>query len=291
MSYAKKSELIEMVKEALKEDIGARDITSELLIPPDKTVKAVILAKEDLVICGMEVAALVFRVMDKKIRFKAYLRDGATVKKGRIIASVSGKARSILGAERTALNFLCFLSGIATKTRKFAQVAKNYKVKILDTRKTIPGWRLLQKYAVRIGGGFNHRLTLEEMVMVKDNHIKVIGDRLWVLGFQGIKNKILPRIEIEVKTIEEFRKALALKPDIIMLDNMKPAEIKEAVKLRNILSPNPCRPTPKLEASGGITLDNLRKFAASGVDFISAGELTHSIDSVDISLEIIDGKV
>ena len=184
------------------------------------------------------------------------------------------------------MNFLSLLCGVATKTRAYADKVKPYKARILDTRKTIPALRELQKYAVRIGGGYNHRMRLDEMVLVKDNHLKIIGDRLWVIGFKEIKNKISSRIqtEVEVKTLKEFRKALKIKPDIIMLDNMNIKDIKKAVRIKNNLPPATCHLPPKLEVSGGITLNNVRGIAKTGVDMISVGALTHSVQAIDISL-------
>jgi len=280
MNYVRELRLEDLIREALKEDIGRRDITTEFLIPIDKTVKAVILAKENCVICGIDVAKLVFNTLDKKIKFKSGLRDGTAVKKGKIIASLSGKARSILSAERTALNFLGFLSGIATKTKKFTEAVKPYPVKILDTRKTIPGWRLLQKYAVRTGGAFNHRLCLEEMVMVKDNHLKVMKG---MRPINGIEKKY--KLEIEVKNLGELKEAMKFNPDIIMFDNMDIKQMRRAVLFARKMQAKGKKTL--LEASGGISLNNIRKFASTGVDLISVGTLTHSVDSADISLEII----
>ncbi|MBM3249545.1 MAG: carboxylating nicotinate-nucleotide diphosphorylase [Candidatus Omnitrophica bacterium] len=282
MNYVNNLSLKEIVRIALKEDIGTRDITTLSLIPRNKKVKAVFLAKEDLVVCGLHVAALVISQLDKGVRFLPCVREGAAVKRGKEIARLTGRAQSILSAERVSLNFLSLLSGIATKTRKFARAVKPYKVRILDTRKTIPGLRLLEKYAVRTGGGFNHRYCLDEMVMVKDNHLKAIG------GIDKLKK--LPknfRSEIEAKDLKELRSALKLHPDIIMLDNMRIADMRKAVRIRNESALGKINPLPKLEASGGITLRNVKKVASTGVDFISVGGLTHSVDAVDISLEIL----
>lgn len=281
MNYIKNYNLKNIIKEALKEDIGTRDITTVTFIPKNKSARAILLAKENCVVCGINIAGAVFRQVDRKIKFLALVRNGRPVKKGRVLASIQGKARGILTAERTALNFLCLLSGIATKTRKFVEQAKPYKAKIIDTRKTIPTFRLLEKYAVRMGGGFNHRLSLDEMIMVKDNHIKIIGE---------VNKIILPRpryaVEIEVKGLKEFKQALAFRPNIIMLDNMGIKDMKRAVQIRDILFPR-LRGAPLLEASGGVTLNTVRKIASTGVDMISVGSLTHSPQSVDISLEII----
>ncbi|MDD5729660.1 MAG: carboxylating nicotinate-nucleotide diphosphorylase [Candidatus Omnitrophica bacterium] len=295
MNYSEELEIKVIVAHALKEDIGLKDITTETLIPAKINVKAVLLAKEDCVVCGMGVVAMVFKSLDKNIEFKSLVSDGKFVKKGRVIARIRGKAKSILSSERVALNFLSFLSGISTGTRKFVNAVKPYKVKILDTRKTIPGLRLLEKYAVRIGGGYNHRLRLDEMFMVKDNHIAVAKqiqteEKKLLRIVDTIKKKTLHarRIEIEVKDLKEFKEVLAANPDIIMLDNMPVNEIRKAVKLRNTLSAKANRrPFPILEASGGINLGNIKKIAACGVDTISVGALTHSVSSVDISLEIL----
>jgi nicotinate-nucleotide pyrophosphorylase (carboxylating) len=283
MDYNKK--LSVDIANALKEDIGRRDITTELAIPSNKTVKAELVAKEDCVVCGLEIARLVLEAKDRGIKFKAVTCDGKFVKKGRGIARIQGRARSILTAERVMLNYLCLLSGIATKTREYVQAVKPYRPKIVDTRKTIPGLRQLEKYAVRTGGGFNHRMYLDEMVLIKDNHLQSLG------GFRGVERLLRKtpvrkyKIELEVENLKEFKDALILHPDIIMLDNMATEEIKKAVTIRNKFSLSISDPRPKLEASGGITLNNIKQIASCGVDMISVGALTHSVSSVDISLE------
>lgn len=285
MNYNDELEIKALVKNALKEDIGAKDITTDALIPAGKFVKAVFIAKEDCVVCGLGVAGLVFQVQDKNIKFKPLVSEGDLVKKGKTLAQISGNARGILTAERVALNFIGLLCGISTKTRKFVDAVKPYKTKILDTRKTIPGLRILQKYAVRLGGGFNHRFSLDEMVLIKDNHLKVSNGYQGLQGLGKVSNDY--QVELEVKNLTEFKEALELKPDIIMLDNMSIKDMKRAVQLRDIFSPVPHQRAPKLEASGGITLRNVRKVACTGVDMISVGELTHSLNSADISLEIL----
>lgn len=285
MNYYNKLDTREIINEALKEDIATKDITTNAFVPKDKFINGIILAKEDCVVCGLAVASCVFKKLDKNIKFKDLVRDGAMVKKGKAIARISGRARSILTAERVALNFLSLLCGISTKTRKFVQAVKPFKARIIDTRKTLPGLRVLEKYAVRIGGGYNHRMSLDEMVMIKDNHLKVLGSRFWV---RGLENKLRGiKTEIEVNTLKEFNKALKLKPDIIMLDNMSISDMKRAVKIRNNLKPITNNLTPKLEASGCITLKNVKQIASTGVDMISVGALTHSVNSIDISLEIL----
>ncbi len=292
MNYINDFELNDVVNGALKEDVGRRDITTKLIIPKNKLAKAVLLAKQDCVICGLGIASLVFKTQDKNIKFRPLFSDGELVKKGKSIARISGRAASILTAERVALNFLALLSGISTQARKFVDAVKPCKVKIMDTRKTIPGLRILQKYAVRIGGGFNHRMSLDEMVLVKDNHLKVLNPKSQIPNPKQIPNKSqIPNLdfEIEVTNLKGFKEALKLKPDIIMLDNMSIADMKEAVKIRDRRPPSrqAAKPPTRLEASGGITLKNIKQIAATGVDWISIGALTHSVSSVDISLEIL----
>ena len=274
MNYIKELRLKSFIREALNEDIGRKDITTEAIIPKNKFVKAVLVAKEDCVVCGLHIAGLVFKLKDKNIKFKPQVKDGQNLKKGKVLVEVLGRAQSILIAERVALNFVSLLSGIATSTREYVERVKPYKVKIMDTRKTIPGLRELEKYAVRIGGGYNHRMRLDEIILIKDNHWKVTGSYLNLPKFT--ENY---QVELEVKNLKEFIQALKLKPDIIMLDNMSIKDMRKAVKIRNYR-------LPKLEASGGITLKNVKKIASTGVDMISIGALTHSVNSVDISLEI-----
>jgi len=275
MSCVEKKDIKSLLLSSLKEDIGCRDVTSESFIPKEKRAIAVILAKQDCVVCGIGIAAQIFKLSDKGVRFKPLVKDGKSVKKGVLLARISGNARSILCAERVVLNFLTHLSGISTITRAYAQEVKPFKAKILDTRKTTPGLRLLEKYAVRIGGGFNHRLALDEMVMLKDNHLMLIGG---IKGIKGLDKRF--STEIEVKNLREFSQAFKLKPDMIMLDNMGIKAISKAVKIRG-------RSRVRIEASGSVTLKKVRRIAATGVDFISIGALTHSVPSVDISLEVL----
>ena len=271
-----------IVRHALIEDIGRGDITTQLTIPKEKMIKAKILAKEDFLLCGIIVAEKVFKSVDSSIEFVRKIQEGRSVKAKKAIAVISGKASSILTAERVALNLLSLLSGIATKTREFVNEIEPYKTKITDTRKTMPGLRELQKYAVRIGGGHNHRIRLDEMILIKDNHIKATD------GYSKLPS--VPKgykIEIEVQNLEEFKHALYFKPDIIMLDNMKIEDIKEAVKIRNGTEFKSHHLPSKLEASGGIDLKNIKEYAATGVDIISVGELTDSVKSVDMSLDVV----
>jgi nicotinate-nucleotide pyrophosphorylase (carboxylating) len=229
-------------------------------------------------ISGLKVAAMAFKLVNRAIKFTPRIQDGDIVKKGALIAAISGNARAILAGERVALNFLSLLSGISTKTLAYVNAVKPFKTRILDTRKTIPGLRLLEKYAVRAAGGYNHRMSLNEMIMVKDNHLKIMP------GLNRLDR--LPakyKVEVEVENLAQFLLALNLHPDIIMLDNMPVRDMKKAVRIRDRL----LHRRPQLEASGGITMNNVKKVASTGVDAISIGELTHSVDSVDLSLEVI----
>jgi nicotinate-nucleotide pyrophosphorylase (carboxylating) len=271
-----------LIKHALFEDIGNGDITTQLTIPKDKAVKAVLVAKEDFLVCGIGVIERVFNLIDKDITFEPLVHEGHVVKKGKSVARMGGKAHGILSAERVGLNILSLLSGIASKTREYVTRIEPYKTKITDTRKTLPGLRALQKYAVRVGGGFNHRMGLDEMILIKDNHLQVMN------GYKALPK--VPKgykIEIEVQNLAEFTHALRFKPDVIMLDNMDLADIKKAVEVRNNTVFNSHHPTTKLEVSGGINLDNVKQMAATGVDIISIGDLTHNVRSVDISMDIV----
>ncbi|MCM8783370.1 MAG: carboxylating nicotinate-nucleotide diphosphorylase [Candidatus Omnitrophica bacterium] len=279
-------ELIDkIIKQALSEDKVSKDITTKLLFPEDKIVKAVIIAKERGIIAGLDVVKRAFFLLDKNTKFKKLTHDGRVVKKGEKVALIVGSIKKILYGERTALNFLMRLSGIATMTRKFVEIVHPYKVKILDTRKTTPGIRILEKYAVRVGGGSNHRMDLSDGVLIKDNHLKNI--RYQESNIKNLIKRIrkkIPKdvdIEIEVGNIKEFKMVLQAKPDIIMLDNMSIKEIKKAVSIRNRISK-----TTQLEVSGGINLKNVRTFASTGIERISIGQLTHSSPSIDFSLEL-----
>lgn len=271
-----------IVRHALVEDIGKGDITTQLTIPENKQIKAILLAKEDCVICGLEVVEIVFETINKDIKVQFLAKEGAKIKKGKIIAKISGKARSILSAERVALNLISMLSGIATITRKYVNEIEPYKTKITDTRKTIPGMRELQKYAVRLGGGYNHRISLEEMILIKDNHLKVTD------GYTKLPS-VPPgfKIEIETQNLDEFKHALTFKPDVIMLDNMDINDVEKAVAIKNSTKFDSHHPPTKLEVSGGIDISNVRNYAACGVDIISIGALTQSFKAVDISLEVL----
>ncbi len=272
-----------IVRWALEEDIGPGDITSQYTVTEGLRAEAVVLAKQSAVVAGLDVARLVFKTVDKDIQFSPNLTDGNKVNPADVLAVVSGPVRGILTAERTALNFLGRMSGIATLTSKFVEAIGGTRAKVTDTRKTTPGNRILDKYAVRIGGGVNHRFGLYDMVLIKENHLKATGsiteavrrarEALPRFRRQGIK------IEVETKTLNEVKETSSLPVDRIMLDNMGLEQIAEAVK--TIRDQNL---EVEIEVSGNITLENIRQIAQTGVDFISIGRLTHSAPASDISL-------
>ncbi|HEX7401693.1 MAG TPA: carboxylating nicotinate-nucleotide diphosphorylase [candidate division Zixibacteria bacterium] len=278
---SKDSHIRNLIDLALSEDIGSGDITSQTLIPGSLTGKAVIAAKQEGIIAGLEIAKKVFQSVDSRIVFKYLKKDGGQVKAKESIALIQGKVRSILSAERTALNFLQRLSGIASLTAKYVEKIKGTKTKILDTRKTAPGMRILEKYAVKMGGGENHRMGLYDMILIKENHIKAAGGISKAV--KKAKSKCGKRkIEVEVRDFKEVIEASLTDADWIMLDNMNVREIKKAVN--HIRSANQ---KIKIEVSGGVTLKNVRYIALTGVDFISVGALTHSAPALDLSLVLL----
>ncbi len=284
-------EIRDLVKRALAEDIGKGDITTRILFPGAKKVKAIILAKEKGVIAGLPIAKLVFKSIDKKIAFIPLLKEGEETKRNQIVAKITGNCKTILAGERTALNFLAHLSGIATLTARFVEQTKSYNVKIMDTRKTTPGLRLLEKYAVKVGGGKNHRFGLYAAILIKDNHLKVQSSQLKpqskikaieeVLRLAKRKAKKM-KVEVEVENYQEARAAITSGADIIMLDNISPKMIKKIIKSAENL---PKRPT--FEVSGGINLKNINRFASLEIDRISIGALTHSAPALDLGLDIL----
>lgn len=276
-----KKEILKLIKTSLKEDIGKGDITTHATISKAKKAVGKLLVKDDGIIAGLEFAKAVFKALDPKIKFKIKIKDGSKVKKGDIVAEVSGKAVSLLSAERTALNFLQRMSGIATFANIFLEKIKHTKTKILDTRKTVPSLRLIDKMAVSIGGCENHRLGLYDMFLIKDNHIEVAGSITKAVSDCVMYNKKHNKkfkIEVEAKNLEEVKEALKTKADIIMLDNFELTQLRNAVKLIN----GKC----KTEASGGVNLETIKEIAETGVDYISVGALTHSVKALDISFEV-----
>jgi len=297
-----------IVKNALREDIGRGDITTNLLAPETRRVRAKIVTKEPGVVAGIGVAEEVFKVVEslvvrkerkgKVVEFKKIVEDGDQVKKGQTLAEVRGSAQVVLIGERTALNFLQHLSGIATLTRKYVQAIKSVrregKIRIYDTRKTLPGLRYLEKYAVSCGGGYNHRMGLYDMVLIKDNHWRIAQGRRkervpssWNL--EEIKERIPKglKIEVEVNSLRQLKRVLATDVDIVMLDNMKLPILKKAVRMVKVARDRKGAKSPAIEVSGKINLDSIKQIAHLGVDRISVGEITHSARALDISLDVV----
>ncbi len=271
---------------AIQEDVGKGDVTTEFFVPPDLRASARIIAREKAITAGTATAAEVFRRIDPATQVRIVSADGSNVNPGDLIIEIDGLACSILKAERVALNFLQHLCGIATLTRKFVDAAGNDHVKILDTRKTTPGLRALEKAAVVAGGGANHRFGLFDMALVKDNHLVAhSGLTTFAEAVRRLRQqRPNVRIEVEADRLEQVRTLLKLDDvDLILLDNMKAAQIREAVALG--------KNKVKFEASGGVTLKNIRQIAATGVDYISIGALTHSVRAIDLSLEMTPGAV
>lgn len=271
--------LDKIIELALLEDLSLGDITSDTIFTPDNRAKAAIRAKEDLVLCGMDVAKTVFHAVDPDVVFTPLKKDGDNVKKGETVLELTGSTLSILKAERTALNFMQRMSGIATASREYAAIGKKYGVMIVDTRKTQPGLRRLDKYAVRTGGARNHRISLADSVMIKDNHIAAAGSI--TAAVKKIKDVIghTPKVEVETTTLDEVKEALTAGADIIMLDNMTPEQIavcKKEIAGRAII-----------EVSGGVNKTNLEAYCAVRPDVISMGALTHSVPAKDLSLKIV----
>lgn len=269
----------DLIKSALKEDINYIDITTDNLIPQEQDGEAKFLAKAEGVLCGIDVAIRVFTLIQPDFQYEIFINDGEYVKKGDIIATVKGKTRTILKGERTALNLLQHMSGIATMTNRIVKIVEGTNASIADTRKTLPGLRPIQKYAVTVGGGKNHRYNLSDAAMLKDNHIDAGG------GITGAVKKLrsklghMTKVELEVRNLEELKEALSVDVDVIMLDNMDNETMKKAVEITNGKA--------LLEASGGITEETIRGVAETGVDIISIGALTHSVKAFDISLKIV----
>jgi nicotinate-nucleotide pyrophosphorylase (carboxylating) len=273
--------IIKLIKNALQEDVKNGDITTKATISKSKKAVGKFLVKADGVIAGLEITKAVFKTVDPKIKFEVKTNDGSKVKYGDVVAIVSGKAQSLLTAERTALNFLQRMSGIATSANNYSELVKHTKAKVIDTRKTIPGLRTLDKLAVKLGGCANHRIGLYDMFLIKDNHIEVAGSITKAVEAcvkYNKKHRTKFKIEVETKNLKEVEEALTTKADIIMLDNFEIDEMKKAVKIIN----GKC----KVEASGGVNLETVKAIAETGVDYISVGALTHSVKALDISLEI-----
>lgn len=272
----------DLIKRAITEDINYIDVTTDYLLDDAHTSTAVFLAKDTGVLAGIDIALRVFELMDDTLTFTVSKKDGDEVKKGDIIATVQGKTKSILKSERTALNLVQHMSGIATATHKCVELTKGTRASIVETRKTLPGLRPIQKYAVVAGGGRNHRYNLSDAAMLKDNHIDAYGSLTNAVNALRAKAGHMVKIEVEVDSLELLEEALNVKADIIMLDNMSYEQMAEAVKITDGRA--------LLEASGNITLENIAEVAKTGVDIISLGALTHSVKAFDISLKIKTDK-
>lgn len=268
----------QIIERALIEDIGSGDLSSTLLFSAQAQCSAFIEAKQPGVVAGLPVAEATLKRLDPGLEWQSKKQDGDCVSPAERIAELRGNLRAILGAERVALNFLQRMSGIATLTRRFAEAVAGLNVRILDTRKTAPGLRVLDKYAVRAGGGLNHRFGLYDGILVKDNHIRAAGGVESAVRLLRRSSSPMVKIEVEITSVSQVEEALGAGVDIIMLDNMTPAEMAGAVRLINRRA--------LVEASGGVTLENVRQIASTGVDYISVGALTHSVRALDMSLEI-----
>ena len=271
-------ELQRKIEEWLQEDVGSGDVTTMSTIPADEHGVGILYAKESGVIAGLSIAQQVFETVDPALVFTASVEEGAHVKKGDQLAEVSGSVRSILSGERLALNLMQRLSGIATQTNAYVQAVSSTKARVVDTRKTTPGLRFLEKYAVRVGGGHNHRFALYDAVMIKDNHIKGAGGIAQAVTAARAQIPHTMTIEVEAETLEQVQEALDAGADIIMLDNMSNADMTQAVAL--------IQGRAIVEASGGVNLETIRSIAMTGVDVISVGALTHSVKAFDISLDL-----
>ncbi|HEX9830707.1 MAG TPA: carboxylating nicotinate-nucleotide diphosphorylase [Thermodesulfobacteriota bacterium] len=268
-----------IIDNALQEDIGSGDMTTELLFPGDTKCKAIIIAKEDGVAAGIPVAERVFRRLDENILWNQKKREGETLKPGDILAGIEASPRIILTGERLALNFLQRLSGIASLTSRFVKAVEGLSVKIVDTRKTAPGLRILDKYGVSVGGGYNHRFGLHDGILIKDNHIRITGGITQAVKLIRKRIKAESKIEVETSTLAEVMEAISAGADVIMLDNMPTEVMRQAVEIINRKA--------LTEASGGINLENVRNVAETGVDFVSIGALTHSPRALDIGLYML----
>ena len=274
----------EIVNAALNEDLGRGDITTRAVARAGLKARGSFLAKEDFILAGLEIADAVFTSFDPYLQIESAVGDGEEIKAGKVFARATGEAQVLLAAERVALNFLQRLSGIATVTRKYVEAVAGTAAKIVDTRKTTPGLRMLEKYAVTVGGGHNHRLGLDDGVLIKDNHLMVAGSVGEAVRRARESVGHLHKIEVEVANLEQVREALDARADILLLDNMAPETVRQAVEIVHKHEPQDRRTLT--EASGGITLENVRAYAEAGADLISIGALTHSAPAVDISFKI-----
>ena len=272
-------DILETIQRALSEDIGPGDATTESIVPPEAGMRGQIIAKQTGIIAGLDVARAVYLTLDEQVSFQSSVQEGAQVENRQVLALVSGHTRSLLTAERTAMNFLGRMSGIATLTHEFVEAVAGTKAIILDTRKTAPGLRMVDKLAVARGGGQNHRIGLYDMILIKDNHIDYAGSITEAVKRARAATSQL-EIEVEARTLEHVRQALEMHVERILLDNMSPESMTEAVKITSGRA--------KLEASGNVTLETVRRIAETGVDYISVGALTHSARVFDVSFDYLD---
>lgn len=284
MSKLKGIDIDRILLNALYEDIGTGDITTSSIVPENHTSKGIIVSKDEFILAGMPFVERTFKLLDSGIRFNARRKDGSRIKKRDILSTITGNTWSMLMAERTALNILQRLSGIATLTHRYVERIKGLSVKIVDTRKTMMGLRILDKYAVRIGGGFNHRAGLYDGLLIKDNHIVIAGGVGNAIRLARSNAHHLFKVEVEVKNMTELKEALSACADVIMLDNMQIKDIKRAVDIIRKENPDII-----IEVSGGVNLENVYSIARTGVDLISVGAITHSVTVPDISMEIRSG--
>lgn len=285
MNVLHDASILRLIQFAIREDVGSGDITTDLTIPLDNTASARFLMKQDGVICGLPLIPLVFREFSPEVHLDVRVREGDVVAAGTVLATVEGPAHALLAGERTALNILQRMSGVATKTKAYTDVVADTKAKILDTRKTIPGWRLLDKYATSIGGAVNHRFGLYDMIMIKDNHITACGGIAEAVRRvrEGLNGRAPIKVEVEARSMDDVAEILACEGvDRVMFDNFTPDLVADGVRYVN--------GRLETEASGGITYDNLRDYALAGVDYISVGAITHSAVALDISMKLFVPK-
>lgn len=275
----------DIIRRALEEDINYIDLATDYLLDDEDMSTASFIAKAEGVLCGIDIALRVFTLIDSDVKTEIKIKDGGKVNKGDVIATVSGRTKSILKGERTSLNILQHMSGIASETAKYVACCEGTNCSVAETRKTLPGLRSLEKYAVTVGGGKNHRFNLSDGAMLKDNHIDAYGSLTNAVAALRAKIGHMVKIEVEVRNQDELREALNCAADVIMLDNMTPAQMTDCVKIVDEVTAGKFRPV--IEASGNITLDNAAEIAKTGVDLFSVGALTHSVKAFDISLRII----
>jgi len=276
---------MEIISKALEEDNAFGDITTLSLVPKELSVSAKLIPKQDGVVCGLDIFAQTFHVLDRKVKFRMLKEDGERIRKGKTAGLLYGPARAILSGERTALNFIQYMSGIATLTNRYVSLVRGTKARIFDTRKTVPGLRALAKYAVVCGGGCNHRMNLGDMALIKDNHLKTTGDLTAAVRKIKMRSRSI-KVEVECENLNQVSNALNARADIIMLDNMNIKKIREALKVIKEYTKKG-NYKPETEISGRVNLATVREYAKTGVDRISVGALTHSAPAFDFNLEIV----